>query len=590
MKSAGDMVKVMVDAHNGKVDTQKQAQVARNIGRGMSGTALLAFFGVLAAKGLIDVSGDEDADKEALEKAQGKIGTQWNLSATPRALNGESTEWQDGDIITSIGYLDPINSIMAAGSLLADDYEENGLSVGGVVKSSFGGVWQAFMELPAVTSFSDIINSYKYAEGETAGEKAINAGLDYLGSQAASFVVPNAVRGIATGMDNIVRNQYSSNKFLESTADSIKSGIPGMRSDLPASIDPMGREKTQTGNDTLNFLNNNILPGQVTKFKQTELEKEIEAVYDATQNGSVYPDKSAPNKISYNKEKYELTPEQKQQYQIDAGTIFTDLAQQITATDAYKSASDEEKAAMLADANSLARDMAKRNALEGMNVSYKSETWEKAFQALGLGVTAGDYFTYRSVVEHLDTNDSINQVEAGTALLEVDTSNDLKAELWQLQNTSWNADKNPYSGTLYQAGISPTTTIAIMSKYNEIDGMKFYDNATKQKQTLLSKYLDSLALTSKQREAVEKEYKFWQMIPATPIAYSIETMSSAAQKKWDTISKKMDITEEQYLEYYPIYSNSEKGVTKDMKIDQLVEAGMSRTEAKRFWRLMSESK
>jgi hypothetical protein len=224
-----------------------------------------------------------------------------------------------------------------------------------------------------------------------------------------------------------------------------------------------------------------------------------------------------------------------------------------------------------------------------MNVSYKSETWQKAFEALGLGASAGDYFTYRSVVNHLDTNDNINQVEAGTALTEIDTTDNIKAELWQLQNTSWSADKNPYSGTLYKAGISPTTTIAIMKRYNEIDDMKFTSNATKQKQTHLSKYLDSLNLSANERAAVEKEYRFWQMIPATPTAYSLKTMSEAAQKKWDDV-KALGITEEEYLIYYPIYSNSEKGKTKEDKIEELMEAGMSRVEAKRFWKVMSKTK
>ena len=384
--SIRQMASVMIDAKRGVIDPVAQAQAARNFGRGISGTALLAGFGALSVNGLIDVAGGDDEDKEALEKAQGKSGTQWNLSATVRAIDGGSKEWQDGDTIVSIGFLDPINSIMAAGSLLADEYkEEDGVTLQGTLEASLGGVWQAILDLPAMTSISDLINSYKYAEGDTDAAKLVNAALDYAGSQAASFLVPNALRGIATGFDDTVRNQYSGETLGEATVDSIKSGIPGLRETLPASIDPLGREKTQTGNTMLNVLNNNVLPGQISKYKLSDVEAEIESVYDATGNASVYPDKSAPNSIKYDSESYPLSSEQKQEYQRDLGSTYYDMVSGMMESDIYKNATPEQQAEYLGIAEEYAAAIAKKGVVgDNFEMDKKFVLSERADKELGI--------------------------------------------------------------------------------------------------------------------------------------------------------------------------------------------------------------
>lgn len=434
------VVEVTIDAKRGTLDPQKQAQAARNFGRGVTGTALLAGFAALALKGLIDVAGADDEDKESLEKAQGKTGTQWNLSATLRALNGGDATWKDGDVLMSLGFLDPLNPIMAAGSLLADDYAENGASAASIAKASLGGVWQSVLDLPAMTSISSLIDAYSYAEGETDAEKLINAGLDYAGSQAASFVVPNAVRGIATGLDNTVRNQYSGETVGEVTLDSIKSGIPGLRGTLPASLDPFGREKTQTGSATMNMLNNNVLPGAFTKYKETAIEKTIESVYDQTEEAGIYPNKSAPKTIVVNKQKVNLTPEQRDEYMSVSGDTALSVMGSMIDSDWFSKATAEQQAEYLSLANEYARAIAAYSVTDG--AKELSGFSAKAKEAEDAGVSVDRFIKYYSGVSDFDADDngSYTTSERADSIKGSGLTEEEQLALWSVYKPKWTAD------------------------------------------------------------------------------------------------------------------------------------------------------
>lgn len=388
------MAQVMYDAKDGNYSAEAQAQAARNIGRGLTGTGLLAAFTALAAKGLIDVAGADDEDKEALEKAQGRNGTQWNLSATLRAAKGESTEWQDGDVLMSIGFLDPINSIMAAGAMIADAYKEDGtLTAEEITDASLSALVQAVLDLPAMSSINDLITTAEYADGETAGEKAWNTAKDYAAGEIESFIIPNALRGIATGLDDTVRNRYSGEGFIEQAKEGVISGTPFARQTLPASLDPFGREKTQTGNTVMNMLNNNLLPGALTKYKETDVEKTLENVYDATGNASVYPTKKAPNSFEIDGEKFTLDAEQKDEFMTTAGKTALEIMMDMIDSDNFQRMNEETQGQYLAVANEYARAVAKAEVSDG---KYElSGTNKKIADAEDAGLSAADYIMYK---------------------------------------------------------------------------------------------------------------------------------------------------------------------------------------------------
>ena len=116
-----------------------------------------------------------------------------------------------------------------------------------------------------MSQLTEMVNGYKYSDSDQLGGKLADAAISYGASQAASFVVPNIVGGVATGLDGTARDLYTSENPIEQARDSILSKIPFARNTLPAKLDNFGNERKYTGNSLLDRLNANILPGQVGK-------------------------------------------------------------------------------------------------------------------------------------------------------------------------------------------------------------------------------------------------------------------------------------------------------------------------------------
>ena len=496
-----DVVRTVYQAKKGQLSPEMQAQAVRNVGRGFTGSVALAGFGALALAGLINVAGAEDKDKEALERAQGKNGTQWNLSATMRWLNGKGTEWRDGDTLVSIGFLEPLNAIMAAGALMADAYREDGaLSLGEVVGSSASATIQAVLDLPAMSSISSLIDAYTYAEGDTTAEKAADAAISYGGSQASSFLLPNFVKGIATGLDDTVRSQYGSGTTLGTARDSIVAGLPMFRKDLPASVDGFGRERTNTGNTALNLLNANLLPGQLRTYRQNAVEKELERISGSTGATNIYPGKNAPYTVRYDNQSYSLTPKERDAYQRSRGQATLRLMESLVGARSYQRASDQEKAEMLADAVSFGEDVAKREMLTARGVEYKSSAWEKAYAITRNGIDFGVYLEYK----------------------------DLLAER--------------------KAAGKASVANAAVRKTLFSDGRLTQNQKEFLDQTLLS---DNIVIPRN----LDVKYSDAE-------AFAISQMSDGARKRWPGVKKRFpDITPEQYAQAWSIYNKDSKDMS-----------------------------
>lgn len=346
------MGNVMIKGKNATAEEQRAAALA--VGRGLNGTAILTAFAAMAANGLLNVAdgGDTDDEKDLakLEQAGGVTGTQWNVSATERWKNGESTEWRYDDNLVNIGFLEPINGLMALGSLLWDSaQDEDGITALDVANASFESVMQAFADLPAMSTVTNIANTYKYSTAENAVGKAAEAAASFVGSSLTS-IVPNALAGIAQGVDEgTVRDAYATEKsglpgVAEETLNVAKSKIPGLRETLPVSLDNLGNERKTTASAFMNWLNSNILPGSITKYQSTRISEEAKKLAETGEKLNV-PDRKAPNKISVDGEDVKLSAEQKRAYQQTYGAEASKGLNSLIQSKEYRKMSSAEKAA-----------------------------------------------------------------------------------------------------------------------------------------------------------------------------------------------------------------------------------------------------
>lgn len=360
INAGAEVVKVLNKAKAGTLTASEQAKAVTDFGRAFNGTMGIALFAVLAGAGVMNVAGDDDEDKEALEKSEGVSGTQLNLSALNRWIAGESTEWRDGDDLVSIGFLDPINAQMTYGALLADCYKDEGLTFANVAGGNLESAFQSVMDLPAMSQFQEIANGYKYSKAKTTGGKVAEAALRYGASQATSFV-PNVVSGVAQGVDGTVRDTYNGDTVWENNLNAMKSKIPGLRETLPAALDNWGQEKKYTGTAAENFLNATLNPGSVTKYRTSAVNQELYRL-ESMNIDVKYPEKKAPLDGSRNGKDVDLTQDERRHYQMAYGQTAYDNIQIAIQSSVYKQSSDAEKAAAIQNLLEVATAAGKKKA------------------------------------------------------------------------------------------------------------------------------------------------------------------------------------------------------------------------------------
>ena len=372
-KGVVQLADVLISAKNKTLTPEAQANAVMNLGRSLTGAGLSVLGAVLAVKGLLIVGEDEDKDKAATDRATGIKGLQLNLSAIKRAFSGENDGIENGDVLMDVGFLEQIAVPLMLGAALADDLKDSGqITAKDVAEESAQSLYEIFMGMPTTEALANAIDTYKYSAGSTTGEKMLDAVTSYAADAVSPLLVPNFVRGMAQGFDDTVRDIYGGETAAEDELNYLKAGIPGLRQTLPASLDPWGREQQYTGNPLYDALNANILPGAVSIYQQDSVTDEIARLYETGEAG-VYPDRYAPYSVEFDKETYDLTPEERRTYLETMGKESYAQMQDIFRSGLYRALSTEEQAEAVRAIESYAAQLAKREFLESRGVDYEGD-------------------------------------------------------------------------------------------------------------------------------------------------------------------------------------------------------------------------
>ena len=364
--AAADFINMIDSARKGEFTAAQQAKAVQGVGRALTGSGMIAIAAAGALRGWLKVTGDDDdKNKDALGKTHGLDGTQLNISAALRDLRGESAQWQAGDQLLSIGFLDPLNAQLTTGALIADDIRsEAGVTAGRVLGNSLSGALQSVLDTPVMSTFQDVATNYEYSGASTPGGKMMDTAQKYAANQLSS-VIPNSLRGIAQGLDDTERNAYSSDNVWQQAVDNAKASIPGLRETLPAKTDVWGNPVKNEGG-IRNFMNRNINPGNVTTYKPDAVSSEIEKISEAT-NTSLYPDRTAPRSLKVDGEAVSLTFEQRSMYQKAYGDAYSAAVTSLMNDKNYKAMPDNMKAEILQQA----KDTATEQARDSLGIGYE---------------------------------------------------------------------------------------------------------------------------------------------------------------------------------------------------------------------------
>lgn len=364
--AAADFINMIDSARKGEFTAAQQAKAVQGVGRALTGSGMIAIAAAGALRGWLKVTGDDDdKNKDALGKTHGLDGTQLNISAALRDLRGESAQWQAGDQLLSIGFLDPLNAQLTTGALIADDIRsEAGVTAGRVLGNSLSGALQSVLNTPVMSTFQDVATNYEYSGASTPGGKMMDAAQKYAANQLSS-IIPNSLRGIAQGLDDTERNAYSSDNVWQQAVDNAKASISGLRETIPAKTDVWGNPVRNEGG-IRNFMNRNINPGNVTTYKPDAVSSEIEKISEAT-GESLYPDRTAPRSLKVDGEAVSLTFEQRSMYQKAYGDAYSAAVTSLMNDKNYKAMPDSMKAEILQQA----KDTATEQARDSLGIGYE---------------------------------------------------------------------------------------------------------------------------------------------------------------------------------------------------------------------------
>ena len=353
VKSVGEAISLIKDAKAGKeIDVARQRQVASDFGRGLSGVGMIAMFTAAAATGVVKVNEPKDKDEKALLQAEGRSGAQINWSALKRGLDGGSSEWQDGDIITSLDFLEPFNTQLYLGYELSKEDSVADMRKAypfATVKS----VFNSLMDSPMMTGLSggvDLISGVVEAD-DASGIMDELAG--YAGDTAGSFI-PQFVRQTAQLTDGYYRDTRGETS-AEYAINNIIAGLPFLSQTLPKKYSGLGEAQERGG-----FFNTFVDPTKTQPYRKNDVTNYLEELSGSLDGDTSFiPDRQAPMSIHVNGETVNLDGEARETYQKTYGELVNGYYSRLMDSSVFQGLSDEQKANALNRAKTYATEHAK---------------------------------------------------------------------------------------------------------------------------------------------------------------------------------------------------------------------------------------
>lgn len=396
------------EAEQARVETNRlQRKAALAFGQATTGTGIIAAFAMLAAKGLLKRADDEDdADAKALKASEGISGTQLNLSALARWIEGESPEWQTGDDLMSVEFLEPLNALMTVGALVAKDNVDASFweKVGNYGGDSMEALYQSILEIPTMQTIQTVQSTVQYHDEDGALPLWAEIPFEVARGSVTGFI-PSPIRQAAQASDEVYRETYGDKNIWNQTKSSVQNSMPGARNQLDPKLDNFGQAK-KLESTARNVLNAFVNPGSLRTYRQSTVSKELDRVYAATDDANIYPDRNAPYTTSYTqdgkKKDFKLTADERQAYQRSRGQTTYRLMQDVMNDPVYKHLSAEDRGEVLTQVKGYSNYVAKKEFLSAHGESYSDDKYEKYSAALQTGMTLSQYLTAKDAVDEAE--------------------------------------------------------------------------------------------------------------------------------------------------------------------------------------------
>ena len=467
-----------VDVKSGKATA---ADAVDSLCEGLTGTGILALGAYLASEGLLNLRAGDDDDEEAFNKTLGHQDYALELGGRSYTL-----DWAV-----------PAAIPLFAGAALV----EGGMDFGGLM-DAVSNIGDVVLETSMLSTFNDIIRNISYADNPMA------SAVGRVASSYASQFLPTVGGKIASALDDTVRKSYveSDTSQLERDAkyfgQTVLRKTPFAREAMQPSIDMWG-EEVSNGDPLLRIIQNSVSPSTVKEIKNDAVTQEVWRLYEATGEGLP---SAAEKSFVVNGERKYLTGEEYTEYAKVMGQTRRQVLEPLLKSKGYQKLSDADKAKAVGYAYEYAKAKGKQAVSD-----YKASDSRVAKGMMQSAMPPETYILYKVNADR-DDNTRVDYVESAQTLLELSgMTNAQRGKAWQEKNSTTNAAKNPFTGALADAGVSPRTAVKVLDKYRTLDNA---DGKAKDKTAEFQQYLHELGFDAAQMAAARDTFSFYTSVPA----------------------------------------------------------------------------
>lgn len=536
------------------------------ISSGLVGTALVGLGALLASQGVITGGGSDDEEQAAFDELRG-----FQPYALQIGGNSYTLDWLAPAALPFFTGAEIWNQLAGSGS---EDEETNALEA---VLQGIGHMTDPMLEMSMLSGISDLLDSVAYYQGS-------NSIWPVLSSSVTNYIsqfFPSVFGAIERTIEDTRQSSYTDPTSI--IPDDLQYPISQAMNRLPGEynqvdyIDAWGRTES-TGSLAGRAASNFVSPGYYSRLSESEVEDELQRVYDATGGEyNVFPDRATMGNTTINGER--LTPEQYTEYATTLGQTRLAEVSALMETDAYKAMSDAEKARAIQEVY----DYALQTAKHVIDPSYEVDSrYEKAAE-------------YGDIAEYLAFDRAWSSVEdskgANTAAFEA-VMQDYERMSTQKQNALMEAlgEGTRFDDVVdaYEAGIDPERWYEAYDKHQELNENE--NLSANSAATEFAKWLDTESgFNANQRDVIEEQMRFWNMFPADTERYDALIDAGFTPEKADAVYDAVSALQPQQgktqvsdLQRYEAIANM-SGLTDAEKVQALTEyEGASSGDRQKF--------
>jgi hypothetical protein len=341
---------------SGKVDgVFDQKQFVDVVGRSVVGTGLILLGYDLAKKGIITGNAGKDKDANSMLRDVGLNPYSYNASAAARLFSGEDVKPQNGDVLRTYDWAQPISVGLAIGADIFKSGKDR--------KEASNMVYEADKSGGTTLLNQSLLQGVQKMVG---GYDAMSGILDTI-FEFPLQLAPSITGQIARVTDDKARETYDPS-LAKTIINKGKTKIPGVRNTMYEKVDTLGRVPASVagGNSLINtFLN----PGTTATYNPTPAQEMVLDIYNKTGEQIQFPRIVAKTVNSK-----ALTPKQLHDYQLYVGqrtaTEFNLLANNSYFRGLDPSEQAKELQGILTDINKEAKEEVLKIEPKGKGSSY----------------------------------------------------------------------------------------------------------------------------------------------------------------------------------------------------------------------------